>query len=96
MCYGQIFSSLVSLVINTYYTGKLINVGFVRQMRDLLPTTILCLIMFTLILLVNHFIGNDVVELCTGIVVGVVFYSLSSRVFKFSELDELLSLIKRK
>ena len=96
MCYGQIFSSLVSLVINTYYTGKLINVGFVRQMRDLLPTTILCLIMFTLILLVNHFIGNDVVELCTGIVVCVVFYSLSSRVFKFSELDELLSLIKRK
>lgn len=96
MCYGQIFSSLVSLVINTYYTGKLINVGFVRQMRDLLPTTILCLIMFTLILLVNHFIGNDVVELCTGIVVGVVFYSLSSSVFKFSELDELLSLIKRK
>ena len=96
MCYGQIFSSLVSLVINTYYTGKLINVGFVRQMRDLLPTTILCLIMFTWILLVNHFIGNDVVELCTGIVVGVVFYSLSSRVFKFSELDELLSLIKRK
>ena len=96
MCYGQIFSSLVSLVINTYYTGKLINVGFVRQKRDLLPTTILCLIMFTLILLVNHFIGNDVVELCTGIVVGVVFYSLSSRVFKFSELDELLSLIKRK
>lgn len=96
MCYGQIFSSLVSLVINTYYTGKLINVGFVRQMRDLLPTTILCLIMFTLILLVNHFIGNDVVELCTGIVVGVVFYSLSSRVFKFSELGELLSLIKRK
>ena len=96
MCYGQIFSSLVSLVINTYYTGKLINVGFVRQMRDLLPTTILCLIMFTLILLVNHFIGNDVVELCTVIVVCVVFYSLSSRVFKFSELDELLSLIKRK
>lgn len=96
MCYGQIFSSLVSLVINTYYTGKLINVGFVRQMRDLLPTTILCLIMFTLILSINHFIGNDVVELCTGIVVGVVFYSLSSRVFKFSELDELLSLIKRK
>lgn len=96
MCYGQIFSSLVSLVINTYYTGKLINVGFVRQMRDLLPTTVLCLVMFALILSVNHFIGSDVVELFTGIVVGVMFYSLSSRVFKFSELDELLSLIKRK
>lgn len=28
MCYGSILNSLVALVINTYYTGKLINVGF--------------------------------------------------------------------
>lgn len=27
-CYGSIVSSLISLIINTYYTGKLINVGF--------------------------------------------------------------------
>ena len=41
MCYGQIFNSIVALVINTYYTGKLINVGFIRQMKDLLPTIFL-------------------------------------------------------
>ena len=92
MCYGQIFNSLVALTINTYYTGKLINVGFFKQMQDLLPTIALCLAMFALILAVNNFIPGDIVKLCTGIAVGIAFYTLSSRMFKFSELDELTSL----
>lgn len=96
MCYGSIFNSLVALAINTYYTGKLINVGFFRQMRDLLPTIYLCLVMFALILTVNHFIPSDIAKLCVGIAIGVIFYTLSSRMFKFSELGELLSLVKRK
>ena len=96
MCYGQIFNSLVALIINTYYTGKLIHVGFFRQMRDLLPTIVLGLVMFTLILTVNSFIPGDIAKLCVGIAVGVAFYSLSGYVFRFSELAELISLAKRK
>ena len=96
MCYGQIFNSLVALAINTYYTGKLINVGFFKQMRDLLPTIALCLVMFVLILIVNHFIIGDIMKLCVGIVIGMVFYTSSSHILKFSEFTELLSLLRRK
>lgn len=96
MCYGQIFNSIVALAINTYYTGKLINVGFLRQMRDLLPTMALCLTMFALILSVNSFLPGNMAKLCVGIVLGVAFYSLASYAFKFLELKELLSLIRRK
>lgn len=96
MCYGQILNSLVALAINTYYTGKLINVGFFKQMRDLLPTITLCFAMFALILTVNSFLSSNVAKLGVGIVIGVAFYSLSSYVFKFSELKELLSLIRKK
>ena len=31
-------SSLICLIINTHYTGKLLQVGFLTQMRDLLPS----------------------------------------------------------
>lgn len=96
MCYGQIFNSIVALAINTYYTGRLINVGFLRQMRDLLPTLVLCLTMFALILSVNSFLSGNIAKLCAGIVLGVAFYSSTSYVFKFSELKELLSLVRRK
>ena len=37
MVSGGIVSSMLSLIINTYYTGKLINVGYFKQMGDLLP-----------------------------------------------------------
>lgn len=96
MCYGQIFNSLVALAINTYYTGKLINVGFFRQMRDLCPTLALCLAMFALILSLNSFFTSDAAQLCVGVAIGVTFYSLASYAFKFSELKELLSLVRRK
>lgn len=96
MCYGSILNSLVALAINTYYTGRLINVGFLKQMRDLLPTLALCIAMFTLILSVNSFLSGNAARLCTGVVTGVAFYSLTSYVFKFSELKELLSLIRKK
>lgn len=96
MCYGQIFNSIVALVINTYYTGKLINVGFIRQMKDLLPTILLSLIMFGAILLVNGFIEANMYRLVIGVLVGIIVYVSGSYIFKFKELQTLFSLIRRK
>lgn len=96
MCYGQIFNSIVALVINTYYTGKLINVGFIRQMKDLLPTILLSLIMFGAILLVNGFIEANMYRLVIGVLVGIIVYASGSYIFKFKELQTLFSLIRRK
>ena len=50
MCFGGVVSSLLCLVINTFYTGKLIQVGFIMQMRDLFPTLVVSLLMFVLVL----------------------------------------------
>lgn len=43
MCYFCILSSMIVLFINTYYTGKLINVGYLKQICDIAPTLILWL-----------------------------------------------------
>lgn len=96
MCYGQIFNSIVALAINTYYTGKLINVGFIRQMKDLFPTILLSLTMFGTILLVNGFMESNMYRLIIGIMVGIVVYVSGSYIFKFKELQTLFSLIRRK
>lgn len=96
MCYGQIFNSIVALTINTYYTGKLINVGFIRQMKDLLPTILLSLTMFGAILLVNGFIEANMHRLIIGVLVGIIVYASGSYIFKFKELQTLFSLIRRK
>ena len=96
MCYGQIFNSLVALVINTYYTGKLIHIGFLKQMRDLLPTLLLSLSMFALVLYVNRFIDEVLWKLVAGTLIGALYYVSCSILFRFSELKEILSLTKKR
>ncbi len=96
MCYGSIVNSLIALAINTYYTGKLIHVGFLKQMRDLAPTLILCLTMFVLILAMNHFVADNILRLVFGTILGMAYYLGLSRLFRFSELREVFSLIRRK
>lgn len=96
MCYGQIFNSLIALIINTYYTGKLIRVGFLIQIRDLLPTILLSLIMFAIICVINSFINTNALQLIIGIIVGIITYLSGSYFFKFTELTTLVSLVKRK
>lgn len=96
MCVGQIFSSVICLVVNTYYTGKLIRVGFVRQSLDLLPILLLTFSMGGLVYWVTTLIEAPALQLCAGIGVGVVYYILFSIIFKFTEARELISLVKRK
>ena len=96
MCYGQIFNSIIALVINTYYTGRLINVGFIRQMKDLLPIILLSLTMFGAILFINSFIETNTFRLIIGILVGLIVYILGSYILHFNELQLLFSMIKRK
>lgn len=96
MCYGQIVNSFISLIINTYYTGKLINVGFICQMRDLFPTLVLSVSMFVVIMLFNSLITNMYLQLVVGIIIGIIYYISVSIVFKFSELKELVSIVRRK
>lgn len=94
-CYGTIFSSMISLVINTYYTGKLINVGYFKQMGDLLPIFTLSMVMFGIILISNHFIDNMYLQILVGGILGGTVYLGGAFLFKFKELDDVKYMFKR-
>lgn len=96
MCIGAIFSSVFCLVVNTYYTGKLIQVGFWMQMRDLLPTILLSFGMGGLVYIVISVVDGYLLQLFIGVITGVISYLLLSYVFKFNELKEILSLLKNR
>ena len=59
ICISKIVNSLIALIINTYYTGKLINVGFVSQMKDLYPILLNSGIMYLVITLLLPLFPND-------------------------------------
>ncbi len=96
MCYGSIVSSMFSLVINTYYTGKLIHVGYLKQMRDLMPTFLLSVSMFVVLFFFCKLISNIYIQLFVGILIGATYYIILGRIFCPAEFAEVLSMIKRK
>ena len=94
MCYGQVVSSLISLFINTYYTGKLVDVGFLKQMQDLTPILIYALSMGFLVWFVIQYIPNMVLQIIIGILVGVIYYLGIAKVTKSPDLEYVILLLK--
>lgn len=97
MCIGMIASSLVALVINTRYTGQLINLGFFRQMKDLMPTLLLSLVVgVTVYITVTYIPMIPWLALSLGIMEGIILYVGLAKILSFSEFSELLSIIRRR
>lgn len=96
MVSGGIVSSMVSLIINTYYTGKLINVGYIKQMGDLLPIFGVSLIMWLLIHAAFLLTVNIYIQLPLGIAVGTLAYVTGARFMLKNEWNEAIEMIPQK
>lgn len=96
ICIGSVCTSLICLVINTYYTGKLIHVGFLRQMMDMTPTLLNSLAMGSAIYFLTLSIDGNVMKLAVGIPAGAVLYLVVAWLFKLPELQEALDIIHRR
>jgi O-antigen/teichoic acid export membrane protein len=97
MCVGSFFSSMIALFINTYYTGKLINVGYLRQMRDLLPTFTLSIVSGAVVYLtINMLNVSPLFQLIIGVIEGAIIYIAAAKILRFSEFNELVNIIRSK
>ena len=95
LCYSRIVMSLLSLVVNTYYTGKLINHGFIDQLIDLLPTILISFGMWGTIMFTNAFYSNYFIQIIIGGPIGIAFYIIASLIFNKKEFNTFLYLFKR-
>lgn len=96
MCVGLIVNSIISLFINTYYTGKIIGVGFFMQMKDLSSIMVNSLIMGAIAYFISLLFDNNVLSLLAAILVASTYYLVSSYVLRIEELRELLSYVRRR
>lgn len=96
MVSGSIASSMIALVINTYYTGKIIQVGYFKQMGDLLPIFGVSFAMWLVIHVSFWFTSNIYMQLFIGVIVGVVFYLISAKIILKSEWNDVLDMVPEK
>ncbi|MBD5210318.1 MAG: lipopolysaccharide biosynthesis protein [Bacteroidales bacterium] len=94
MCYGAVANSIIALIINTHYTGKLLNLGLIVQLKDIYPSLILSIIMFIACKFLSTVLGNGILSLSITICAGIIIYAGGAHLLKFKELALLKNIRK--
>ena len=94
-CSAGIISSIISLYINTWYTGKLYGFGFKKQLADLAPILMLGLLMFVCVLVITHVISNLILQIIIGGMLGFVVYLGGAYLMKIDALRDVQYLLDR-
>lgn len=98
MCFGQWASAAISLVINTYYSGKLLDAGLSKQMKFYIPTLLNSLVMGAICMGVTKLLPEQQygVQLVLGITAGSVYYAISNWIFNRPVIYEIINLVQKK
>jgi len=96
--WGQVFLSVISFFINTYYSGKLLHFGSLHQVLDLVPTLLISAIItivcfwFDRQFLINT---SDFARLIVVTVGFSVMYLAATYALKFKEYNYIKELITK-
>ena len=97
MCWGMVINSIIALIINSHYTSRLINLGIITQLGDLMPTLLLSSGIAVIVYCTVTFIPmNPVLAFAVGVVEGVVLFIGMAKLLRFKEYTELLAILHRK
>lgn len=94
MAYSLLISGLLSQIINSWPNRKLLNYGYLEQVKDILPAILLAVIMGVIVYCVS-FIGlNSALTLLIQIPLGMFVYIMGSKLLKLESYNYLLDVIK--
>ena len=94
MAYSLLVTSVISQVINSRPNKKLLNYGYLEQLKDIIPAILLAVFMGGCVYFVGWFNLPDIITLCLQVVVGVVIYVGISWLFKFESFYYVLDIAK--
>lgn len=94
MAYSLLVSSLLSQIINTWPNKKLLKYGYLEQLKDILPSIIIAVVMGAIISLFSLIKLNMAIQLCLQIIFGMIIYWFGSRIFKLESYEYIVGLIK--
>ena len=78
-------TGLISQFINAWPNKKLMNYGYLEQMKDIIPSVMLSVVMCLVVVQFTRLGFPDGVVLVIQIISGVVIYIIGSKLFHFEE-----------
>ena len=89
----SILTGVISLYLNTWYTGKTLNYSFWKQLRDITPSYFTALVIALAVYFLKYLSLPYYIVLMLQIIVGIVACITISEIFKFDEYKELKTIV---
>lgn len=94
MAIGVVITSIISMYINCFPNKKLLNYSFSEQIKDILPSLLISLVMGILVYFAQYLKLSNILTLCIQVIFGIIIYVLLSIIFKLECFDYLFNTIK--
>ena len=94
MAIGILVTGIVSQIVNAWPNKKLLNYGYVDQLKDVFPSFTMAFFMGIIIYLLNYLYLDVFVTLCLQIFVGLVSYIFMSYIFEVDVFEYCFLLVK--
>lgn len=94
MAYSLLISSIFSQIINTWPNKKLLDYGYIEQLKDILPSIFLSIGMGMLVWCVSLTGLTIVPRLIIQIILGIVIYLIGSMIFKIDSYTYMKEILK--
>lgn len=94
MAYSLLISSILSQIINSWPNKKLLNYGYIEQVKDILPGIILAIFMGVIVSLIGFIKLPIIIILIIQINVGGIIYIGMSKILHLESFEYLLGMIR--
>lgn len=94
MGYSMLFTSVVCQIINSWPNRKLLNYGYLEQLKDILPGILLAAAMGLMIYPVQWLGLPDIFTLLIQVPLGAIIFIAGSKLFKLESYEYLWAMVK--
>ncbi len=92
VCLGKVLYEQVSTIITVYYAKKVLNIGYFKQIKDILPICLVSIISVSFAYIVTFLNINNFLQLIIAVPVATIVYILLAYIFKFEIITEAINL----
>jgi len=96
MCWAISIYNLIAFSFNCYYTGKLLEFGFFKQIKALYPIYLYCVIMGIATYGISSLFESPIYKLSIGVLTGMIVYLTVSLVSHDSSINQILRILQSK
>ncbi|WP_418934340.1 lipopolysaccharide biosynthesis protein [Eubacterium sp.] len=94
MAYSLLVSCVLSQIINSWPNKRLLEYGYLEQLRDLIPGVILAVIMGICVYFIGYINLPNIIVLIIQVIVGATIYIVMSIVFRLESFLYLWNMVK--